>query len=169
MIEVVDEALSEGVCKHITLTTGTPTTDDKGIKTYAGMVEALKVTQPSLPVQVQFEPPRTVLTMDELNRVGVDSVGIHIESFDRDVLKKLCPGKSRTAAEEYIEAWRYATELFGEGQVSTYIIAGLGESDDNIVSAARLLAHLGVIPYVVPLDRSRAHQWKMLIHLRQIG
>jgi biotin synthase-related radical SAM superfamily protein len=70
LIEVVDEALSEGVCKHITLTTGTPTTDDKGIKTYAGLVEALKVTQPSLPVQVQFEPPRTVLTMDELNELA---------------------------------------------------------------------------------------------------
>jgi biotin synthase-related radical SAM superfamily protein len=91
-----------------------------------------------------------MLTMDELQRAGVDSVGIHIESFDRDVLRKMCPGKSRTVTEEYIESWRYATDLFGEGQVSTYIIAGLGEDDDNIVSASRFLANLGVIPYVVP-------------------
>jgi radical SAM protein (TIGR04043 family) len=151
LIEVVDEALAEGVCRHVTLTTGTPTTDDKGIKTYAGIVEALKAVHSTLPIQVQFEPPKVMLTMDELQRAGVDSVGIHIESFDRDVLRRICSGKSRTAAEEYIEAWRYAKELFGEGQVSTYIIAGLGESDDNIVSASRLLANLGVIPYLVPV------------------
>jgi radical SAM protein (TIGR04043 family) len=151
LIEVIDEALAEGVCKHVTLTTGTPTTDDKGIKTYGGIVEALKAVHSSLPVQVQFEPPRTMVAMDELQRAGVDSVGIHIESFDRDVLRKICPGKSRTVAEEYIEAWRYAIDLFGEGQVSTYIITGLGEDDDNIISASRFLANLGVIPYVVPM------------------
>jgi radical SAM protein (TIGR04043 family) len=151
LIEVVDEALAEGVCKHVTLTTGTPTTDDKGIKLYVGLVEALKAIHPSLPVQVQFEPPKVMLTMDELQRAGVDSVGIHIESFDKDILRKMCPGKSRTATDEYIEAWRYAVELFGEGEVSTYIIAGLGENDDNIVPAARMLANLGVIPYIVPV------------------
>jgi radical SAM protein (TIGR04043 family) len=151
LIEVVDEARAEGVCKHVTLTTGTPTTDDKGIKFYVGLVEALKAIHPSLPIQVQFEPPRVMLTMDELQRAGVDSVGIHIESFDKDVLRRMCPGKSRTAIEEYIEAWRYAVELFGEGQVSTYIISGLGENDDSIVPASRLLANLGVIPYLVPV------------------
>jgi radical SAM protein (TIGR04043 family) len=150
LIEVVDEALTEGVCKHVTLTTGTPTTDDKGIKLYVGIVDALKAIHPSLPVQVQFEPPKTMLVMDELQRAGVDSVGIHIESFDRDVMRRVCPGKSRTVAEEYIEAWRYAKELFGEGQVSTYIIAGLGEDNGNIVSTSRLIANLGIIPYVVP-------------------
>jgi radical SAM protein (TIGR04043 family) len=151
LIEVVDEALAEGVCKHLTLTTGTPTTDDKGTKLYVGLVEALKAIHPSLPIQVQFEPPKVMLTMDELQRVGVDSVGIHIESFDKDVLKRMCPGKARTTVDEYIEAWRYAVELFGEGEVSTYIIVGLGESDESIVPAARMLANLGVIPYLVPV------------------
>jgi radical SAM protein (TIGR04043 family) len=151
LIEVIDEALAEGICKHVTLTTGTPTTDDKGIKLYVAMVEALKAIHPSLPIQVQFEPPKVMLTMDELLRAGVDSVGIHIESFDRDVLRRMCPGKSRTPTEEYIEAWRHASELFGEGQVSTYIIAGIGETDDSIVPASRLLANLGVIPYLVPV------------------
>jgi radical SAM protein (TIGR04043 family) len=173
LIEVVDEALGEGVCRHITLTSGTPTMDDKGIKLYVGLVEALKAIHPSLPVQVQFEPPRVMLTMDELQRAGVDSVGIHIESFDREVLRRMCPGKSRTTVEEYIEAWRYAVELFGEGQVSTYIIAGLGESDDSIVPASRMLANLGVIPYLVPvrpmagtpIENSRPPPFERIINL----
>ncbi|WXG46346.1 MAG: MSMEG_0568 family radical SAM protein [Candidatus Atabeyarchaeum deiterrae] len=150
LIEVIDEAIAERVCSHVTLTTGTPPAEDKGIKNYVGIVEALKAIHPSLPMQVQFEPPKTMITMDELSRAGVESVGIHVESFDQAVFKRICPGKSRTAMEEYFEAWRFAVELFGEGQVSTYVIAGLGESDDNIVPAARLLANLGVIPYLVP-------------------
>jgi radical SAM protein (TIGR04043 family) len=150
LIDVVGEALLEGICGHLTLTTGTPSSDDRGIKSYVVTVEALKAIHPSLPVQVQFEPPKTMIMMDELRSVGVDSVGIHVESFDNDVLRRICPGKSRTSVDEYFEAWRYGVELFGEGQVSTYIIAGLGESDDNIVSASRVLAHLGVIPFLVP-------------------
>nr|MDO8099586.1 MSMEG_0568 family radical SAM protein [Candidatus Njordarchaeota archaeon] len=151
LIDVVDEALSEGICGHLTLTSGTPPADDKGVKNYVGTVEALKAIHPSLPVHVQFEPPKTTITMDELRSAGVDSVGIHVESFDNDALRRICPGKSRTSVDEYFEAWRYAVELFGEGQVSTYIIAGLGENDDSIVHASRVLAHLGIIPYLVPL------------------
>jgi radical SAM protein (TIGR04043 family) len=151
LIETVNEALSEGVCGHLTLTTGTPPSDDKGVKSYVGIVEALKAIHPSLPVQVQFEPPKMMITMDELRSAGVDSVGIHVESFDNDAMRKVCSGKSGTSLDEYFEAWRYAIELFGEGQVSTYIIAGLGENDDNIVSASRVITHLGIIPYLVPL------------------
>jgi radical SAM protein (TIGR04043 family) len=150
LIDVVDEAMAEGICGHLTLTTGTPSSDDRGIKSYVGTVEALKAIHSSLPVQVQFEPPKTMIVMDELRSAGVDSVGIHVESFDNNVLRRICPGKSRTSIDEYFEAWRYGVELFGEGQVSTYIIAGLGESDDNIVSASRVIAHLGVIPFLVP-------------------
>jgi radical SAM protein (TIGR04043 family) len=151
LIETVNEALSEGICGHLTLTTGTPPSDDKGVKSYLGVVEALKAVHSSLPVQVQFEPPKMMITMDELRSAGVDSVGIHVESFDNEVLSRVCSGKSGTSVDEYFESWRYAVELFGEGQVSTYIIAGLGESDDNILSASRVIAHLGIIPYLVPL------------------
>jgi biotin synthase-related radical SAM superfamily protein len=40
--------------------------------------------------------------------------------------------------------------VFGRGQVSTYILAGLGDTADAILAISRELIELGVYPFVVP-------------------
>jgi biotin synthase-related radical SAM superfamily protein len=40
--------------------------------------------------------------------------------------------------------------VFGRGQVSTYILAGLGDTKDAILDMAERLVALGVYPFVVP-------------------
>jgi biotin synthase-related radical SAM superfamily protein len=40
--------------------------------------------------------------------------------------------------------------VFGWGQVSTYILAGLGDTADAILEACERLVSLGVYPFVVP-------------------
>ena len=40
--------------------------------------------------------------------------------------------------------------VFGRGQVSTYILAGLGDTADAILAMSRDLVALGVYPFVVP-------------------
>ena len=78
-------------------------------------------------------------------------MGIHIENFDRVVLEKVCPGKAKVSFEEYLKSWKEAVELFGEAQVSTYIIAGLGEDDESILRGVEKVTRLGVVPFLVPL------------------
>src|SRR5690606_14026310 len=43
-----------------------------------------------------------------------------------------------------------AVRVFGRGQVSTYILAGLGDSERQIVDMSEQLVSLGVYPFVVP-------------------
>ena len=40
--------------------------------------------------------------------------------------------------------------VFGRGQVSTYILAGLGDSADAILAMSARLIAIGVYPFVVP-------------------
>ena len=40
--------------------------------------------------------------------------------------------------------------MFGRGQVSTYILAGLGDTADEILMLCERLIALGVYPFVVP-------------------
>jgi putative N-acetyltransferase (TIGR04045 family) len=42
-------------------------------------------------------------------------------------------------------------ELFSPNQVSSFIVAGLGEKKDSILGGSEMLADLGVYPFVVPL------------------
>jgi biotin synthase-related radical SAM superfamily protein len=40
--------------------------------------------------------------------------------------------------------------VFGRGQVTTYILAGLGDTHAQILEACERVAQLGVYPFVVP-------------------
>ena len=49
-----------------------------------------------------------------------------------------------------LNAFEAAVAVFGRGQVSTYILAGLGDTAQAIVDMARDLIARGVYPFVVP-------------------
>lgn len=148
--EVVEAAVKEDVCNHITLTTGTTETPDRGSKLLTEIVKEVKACR-EIPIHVQVEPPKSNQYLDMLANAGADTIGVHIESFDPAVLKEICSGKAETTLERYFETWKHSVELFGENQVSSFIIAGLGESDDSILKGAEKLAEIGAIPYLVPL------------------
>lgn len=134
---------------HVTLTTGTTSTPDKGIKHLMAVASAIKEAT-GLPVHAQFEPPKELSMIDCLYDT-VDTVGIHVESFDRAVLKEIAPCKVEIPFEVYIEAWKRSVAIFGDTQVSSYVIAGIGEGDESIIEGSRKLAELGVYPFIVPL------------------
>src|SRR4029453_10098828 len=78
-------------------------------------------------------------------------VGVQGECFDPEVLARVAPGKARTGIEGYFRAWERAVEVFGPGQVSTYVILGMGEDPDATVAGCRRAIAVGGCPFVVPL------------------
>jgi len=133
-----------------TLTTGSSNAVDRGARYVATCGNAIKEAA-GLPVEVQFEPPRDLKVLNEVRDLGIDSVGIHVESFDPQVLARVAPGKARTGIERYFETWERAVALFGSGQVSTYVILGMGEDVELTVAGCRRAIDIGVYPFVVPL------------------
>ena len=133
-----------------TLTTGSSKGVDRGARYVAKCGNAVKESS-GLPVEVQFEPPHDLDVINEVHGLGIDSVGIHVETFDPQVLARVAPGKARTGIERYFEAWERAVSLFGEGQVSTYVILGMGEDVELTVAGCRRAIDMGVYPFVVPL------------------
>ena len=134
----------------VTLTTGTTHGHDKGAMYVARCAQAMKQAS-GLPVEVQFEPPDDLSVLEAVHEMGVDSVGMHVESFDPDVLAQVAPAKARTGIEGYFRAWERGVEVFGRGQISTYVILGMGEDLELTVAGCRRAIDLGVYPFVVPL------------------
>ena len=133
-----------------TLTTGSSNAVDRGARYVARCGQAVKEAS-GLPVEVQFEPPFKLDVINEVADMGIDSVGIHVESFDPAVLAHVAPAKARTGIERYFEAWERAVSLFGEGQVSTYVILGMGEDPDITIEGCKRAVDMGVFPFIVPL------------------
>jgi radical SAM protein (TIGR04043 family) len=133
-----------------TLTTGSTYGQDRGALYVAACGRAIKEAA-GLPVEVQFEPPADLDVINRVHDHGIDSVGIHVESFDPAVLARVAPAKARTGIEGYFGAWERAVSLFGAGQVSTYVILGMGEDPALTVAGCRRAIDLGVYPFIVPL------------------
>jgi len=136
--------------KHIVLTTGTVNSSKNGIKYISACARSIKKAT-NLPVHVQIEPPSDPDILVELKEAGVDTIGIHIESFDFDVLAEIAPAKAEFGLKRYSKAWEKSVELFGLNQVSSFLIAGLGEGAQSIIDGSKYLLELGVYPFIVPL------------------
>ena len=67
------------------------------------------------------------------------------------MLARIAPPKARTGIERYFEAWEHAVKRFGEGQVTTYVILGMGEDPELIVEGCKRAIDIGVYPFIVPL------------------
>jgi radical SAM protein (TIGR04043 family) len=134
----------------VTLTTGTTRGADKGARYLGRCARAIKASC-GLPVQAQFEPPDDLAVFEEIRDMGVDSIGMHVESLDPDVLARVAPAKARTGIDGYFEAWKRGVEVFGRGQVSTYVILGMGEDRGITIDGLKRAIDIGVFPFVVPL------------------
>lgn len=145
---------------NMVMTTGTSAGTDRGARHLARCVRAVKQAVPDLPIQVQCEPPADLSTITDLRDAGADAIGIHVESLDDAVRSRWMPGKSTVPLSEYWAAWREAVRVFGRNQVSTYLLVGLGEDPDEMISGAKELADAGVYPFIVPF---RPHQGTLAV------
>ena len=150
LAEVAARAAREGRASHVVLTSGSTKDGEREVDLYAECARAIKEAS-ALPIHVQVLPPRDPAMLGRLRAAGVDTVGIHIESFDEGALRRSAPHKASLGLERFSRAWREAVGIFGTNQVSSFILAGIGESDASIIEGGEMLAGMGVYPFLVPL------------------
>ena len=149
LAEVAAAAVALDGVKHMVMTTGTPSTPDRGAAHLTACALAVKA-KVDLPIQAQCEPPDDFSWFGRMKAAGVDSLGMHLEAIDPQVRAKIMPGKAEIPVSRYFEAFEAAVEVFGWGQVSTYLLCGLGDSVETIAQTCDRLIDLGVYPFVVP-------------------
>jgi radical SAM protein (TIGR04043 family) len=140
--------LLDGV-RHMVMTTGTPNVTDRGAAVLCDSAFAVKAAI-DLPIQGQCEPPRDDAWFARMRAAGIDTLGMHLEAVTPDVRARIMPGKATVSIARYLHAFEAAVPVFGRGQVSTYILAGLGDTADAILAMCSRLVSLGVYPFVVP-------------------
>jgi len=149
LAEVALAAVQLDGVKHMVLTTGTPATPDRGAAILVDSARAIKATV-DLPIQAQCEPPDDDSWFQRMKDAGVDTLGMHLEAVSPEVRERIMPGKASVPLSRYFSAFEAAVKVFGRGQVSTYILAGLGDSREAILDMGQRLLDMGVYPFVVP-------------------
>ncbi|MBD2038028.1 MSMEG_0568 family radical SAM protein [Leptolyngbya sp. FACHB-321] len=149
LAEVAEAAVRLDGVKHMVMTSGTPNTSDRGAAYLTECARAIK-RRVDLPIQAQCEPPDDFIWFERLKAAGVDTLGMHLEAVDPQVRARIMPGKATVPVAYYYEAFAAAVKVFGWGQVSTYLLAGLGDDLPTLLAACERLVAIGVYPFVVP-------------------
>lgn len=149
LAEVAKAAVELDGVKHMVMTTGTPPTPDRGALVLCECAAAIRAAV-NLPLQAQCEPPDNDRWFVRLKEAGVDTLGMHLEVVSDELRQRILPGKAEVPMSRYWDAFDAAVAVFGRGQVSTYLLAGLGDSAETLLRTSQRLLDMGVYPFVVP-------------------
>ena len=147
--EVAKAAVELDSVTHMVMTTGTPPGSDRGAKILCESAIGVKSVV-DLPIQGQCEPPDDDIWFHRMKDAGINSLGMHLEAVTERVRMRIMPGKAQVSVERYFRAFDASVRVFGRGQVSTYILAGLGDTKEEILGICGRLVDAGVYPFVVP-------------------
>ena len=150
LAEVAAAAVRLDGVEQLVLTTGTPASPDRGAAHLGACAAAVRAAVPALPIQVQCEPPDDFAWFARLRGAGADALGMHLEAVEPVVRAAIMPGKAEVPIARYLDAFAAAVAVFGRGQVSTYLIAGLGDRPASLLAMAERLVAMGVYPFLVP-------------------
>ena len=149
LAEVAAAAVRLDRVKHMVMTTGTPNASDRGTAYLTECARAIKA-RVDIPIQAQCEPPDDFVWFERMQAAGIDSLGMHLEAADPQVRATIMPGKATVSMEYYFKAFAAAVKVFGWGQISTYLLAGLGDSLETLLDVSDRLIQIGVYPFIVP-------------------
>lgn len=101
----------------------------------------------AVPISVSCQPLQ-LKGMQELVEAGVDRIGVPLDAATEELFNKV---KGSLAGGPYLwekqrGALKEAVQIFGKGRVSTHLIVGLGETEEEMAETIQWCMDLGVYP-----------------------
>ena len=108
--------------------------------------------QTPYPVSALITPTlvKTKEQFEEIQRAGVDRVGIAIDTATEDLFQKL-RGRLVQGPHSWEDYWlgiRQAVEVFGRGMVGVHLVVGLGETEEEMVKTIQRAFDLGAVTHL---------------------
>ncbi len=102
-----------------------------------------------LPVFIEIGPV-TKNEMETLYSAGTNALSFNMEVYDKNARLNVIPGKAKqNSPDVYLKAMRNASDLFGENQVTSWILIGL-EPVEKTIEGIKRIAETGAIPLPKP-------------------
>ncbi len=145
---MVERASATGSLQAISLTSGVAESAEHEAERVAMVVKALRARF-DLPIGVSVYP--TASSTELLYAAGADEVKYNVETLDRDLFSRVCPGLDLG---QVLDSLEEAVDTFGKNAVSSNFIIGLGEDDECVLDGVSQLAGMGVVPILRPVSAS---------------
>lgn len=146
--KMINLALKYNPKYEIALSGGTCNEPDRSLAYFSEVCSRAKEAGAEY-ISVETAPPEEMEFINKIYRSGASAIIMNLEIADDELRKKICPGKATIPQQRYFDAFEYAVKIFGKGNVSSVLIAGLQPAAD-ILSMAKRMIGMGVIPTIIP-------------------
>jgi len=147
MVAMTLEVAKMHPVRAIALTSGVVGSVQATVDRFVSCVQAFRTAFPDTPIGI--EPyVDTRAQIEALKAAGADEIKLNLQSPSRAVFSRVCPDLSY---DNILQCLCWAVAVFGRGKVTSNVIFGMGESDEDLRQTMELLCGLGVIPTVRPL------------------
>jgi|Deesub1362A_J573_1020465.scaffolds.fasta_scaffold00052_158 biotin synthase-related radical SAM superfamily protein len=143
IIDIIERANSS--IKAISFTSGVLRLPEEEIENMCDVIKA--VTNYGLPIGVSVYPIEGCSI--KLKKAGASEVKYDVQTMNKKIYRMMCP---KSSLEERVEGLSEGVEVFGRGNVSSNIIIGLGEKDEEVICWIEELCEIGVIPILRTLE-----------------
>lgn len=147
IVNMAVAAHKKGGLKAVALTSAVVSTPEETVDRMVEVVRRVRAALPGMPIGVEPYVDR-LEQIDALREAGADEIKLNIETYDREIFSKVC---GELDLDWVLEAISYAVKVFGRGKVTSNIIIGMGESDENLLEGVEALAKMGCIAVLRPL------------------
>lgn len=146
--EMIKTAIANNPNYEVALSGGTCHEPDHSIAYFSKVCEIVRKNDIEY-ISVETAPPNELFYIDELKKSGATAIIMNLEIADEERRKIICPGKSSISQQHYLYAYERAVNVFGAGNVSCVLIAGIQKAEDIINKSAELI-DMGVVPTIIP-------------------
>jgi biotin synthase-related radical SAM superfamily protein len=143
VLGLVREGLKHNDLAAISITSGVWRTPEEEVQKVARLVKLIRkeLGDRNVPIGVSVYP--TADSSEILKEAGAAEVKYNVETLDRDIFRKVCPGLS---FDYIVGALEHAASVFGKNHVFSNVLIGMGESDETLIEGMEMLACKGAIP-----------------------
>ncbi len=125
----------------VAITSGVKVSPHKTVLDMVNIIKTVRTQLPEIPIGV--EPYLTAQEdIDILFEAGATEIKLNLETPTRELFSKVCQGMDYDGIKH---ALKYAVAHFGPNRVCSNIIIGLGETDEEVLTAVEDLAKDGVV------------------------
>ena len=101
----------------------------------------------NLPISISCQPLNSE-RIQKLADAGIDRIGIPLDASTEALFKRVkgSLAKGPYVWKRHIEALKSTVKILGRGRVTTHLIVGLGERDDELIEIIQEMIDIGVYP-----------------------
>ena len=141
LMRFITKLVENGSCETIALTTGVFPSVESSIKRLCRFVLNLRKKNKDIPIGVEAVVNKKE-QIDAIKESGADEIKINVQLPRKDLFDAICGYASYDSIYSFLE---HAVDVFGEGKVTSNIIYGLGEREEDILETLERLASAGIV------------------------